>query len=134
MLHGVGVRLPPGAPTVMFKIQDLYQIKNKKITHIPKKKHTVNWIGGSCVYKLLINNKLIHVGRSDTCKKHGGAEKTRKAVVQLLGWEDHNPGISTTKIWKQLKESLNPDLDDISIEIIFTDSIDRVYNKESKNV
>lgn len=115
----------------MFSVSDLYIVENKKIKNIAKKDHAVNWIGGSCVYKILIEDQVVHVGRSDTCKKHGGAEKTRKAIVQLLGWEKHNPGITTTKIWKTIKDKHNPTIKNINVEIIFTDNIEKVYNKES---
>ena len=114
----------------MFNVEDLYQIQGKKIKHISKKDHKLNWIGGKCVYKILVEEKVIHVGRSDTCRKHGGAEKTRKAIIQLLGWEKHNPGITTTKNWKNLKNQYRPTLENIGIEIIFTDDIEKVYNKE----
>jgi hypothetical protein len=114
----------------MFSVEDLYIVENKKIKNIAKKDHDVNWIGGSCVYKILIGDQVVHVGRSDTCKKHGGAEKTRKAIVQLLGWEKHNPGITTTKIWKNIKDKYTPDIKNINVEIIFTDNIEKVYNKE----
>ena len=127
----MGVQLPLSAPNIMFEIKDLYQIKGKKIRHISKKDHKIDWVGGSCVYKILVDDELVHVGRSDTCQKHGGAEKTRKAIVQLLGWEKHNPGISTTKHWKYLRErygSIYPE--DIKVEILFTNNIEKLYNKE----
>ena len=115
----------------MFKVSDLYNIENKKIKHISKKKQHTEWVGGSCVYKIIVDDEIVHVGRSDTCKKHGGAEKTRKAIIQLLGWEKHNPGISTTKHWKYLRERyLFPRLDDIQVEILFTNNIEKLYNKE----
>ena len=87
-------------------VDDLYVVCNKKIANIPKKKATIDWVGIDCVYKIKINNKVVHVGRSDTCKKHGGAEKTRKALVQLMGWETKNPGITTTKLWESIKKTL----------------------------
>jgi|TARA_B110000444_G_scaffold60236_1_gene56128 hypothetical protein len=115
----------------MFSIIELYNIDDKKIKHISKKEHKTNWIGGSCVYKILIDDEVVHTGRSDTCKKHGGAEKTRKAIVQLLGWEKYNPGIKTTKDWKQLREQhMFPTLNDIKVEILFTNNIEKLYNKE----
>ena len=114
----------------MFSVEDLYIVENKKIKNIAKKDHAVDWIGGSCVYKILIGDQVVHVGRSDTCKKHGGAEKTRKAIVQLLGWEKHNPGITTTKIWKAIKNKFKPDIQNIKVEVIFTKNIEKVYSKE----
>tara|TARA_X000000950_G_scaffold272895_1_gene356065 strand:- start:7293 stop:7646 length:354 start_codon:yes stop_codon:yes gene_type:complete len=115
----------------MFEINDLYHIKGKSIKHISKKEQKIEWVGGSCVYKILIDDELVHVGRSDTCKKHGGAEKTRKAIVQLLGWEKNNPGIKTTKNWKYLREKYGDIYpNDIKVEILFTNNIEKLYNKE----
>ena len=31
----------------MFEVKDLYQIKGKKVKHISKKDHKIDWIGGS---------------------------------------------------------------------------------------
>ena len=90
------------------KVEDLYIVCNKKIANVPKKKAIVDWVGIDCVYKIKVNNKVVHVGRSDTCKKHGGAEKTRKALVQLMGWETKNPGITTTKLWESIKKTHKP--------------------------
>ena len=42
------------------------------------------------------------VGRSDTCKKHGGAEKVRKAIVNLLNVFEHNKSVTKTKYWEKL--------------------------------
>ena len=111
-------------------VDSLYIINKKKIKHIPKKVASVDWVGIDCVYKIKINNKVIHVGRSDTCKKHGGAEKTRKALVQLMGWETTNPGIITTKLWESIKKTYKPKIGNIRIGIIATNDIERVYNKE----
>ncbi len=116
---------------MIYKVEDLYNIKGKKIRHISKKDHKIDWIGGKCVYKILIDDELAHVGRSDTCRKHGGAEKTRKAVVQLLGWEKSNPGVTTTKSWKYLREKYGDIYpDDIKVEILFTNNIEKLYNEE----
>jgi hypothetical protein len=69
-----------------YSIQDLYTIEKYKIQH--SKNPATKWIRLPCVYKIKINSKVVHVGRSDTCRKHGGAEKVRKALVNLLGiWE-----------------------------------------------
>ncbi len=65
-----------------YPIQDLYTIeKNYKIKH--KKDPVTKWIKLSCVYKIKVDSKVVHVGRSDTCKKHGGAEKVRKTSKML---------------------------------------------------
>jgi len=68
----------------MFSVEDLYIVENKKIKNIAKKDHAVDWIGGSCVYKILIGDQVVHVGRSDTCKKHGGAEKNKKSHCTIV--------------------------------------------------
>ena len=65
-----------------YSIQDLYTIEKYKIKH--SKNPATKWIRLPCVYKIKINSKVVHVGRSDTCQKHGGAEKVRKALVNLL--------------------------------------------------
>ena len=80
-----------------YSITDLYTIEKYKIKH--KKNPTTKWIKLPCVYKIKIANKIVHVGRSDTCKKHGGAEKVRKALVNLLGVCSHNPSVPKTKFW-----------------------------------
>ena len=77
-----------------FSIQDLYTIDKFKIKH--RKDPVTKWIKLPCVYKIKIGNHVVHVGRSDTCKKHGGAEKVRKALlkktfplprwVKLISW------------------------------------------------
>ena len=113
------------------KVEDLYIVCNKKIANVPKKKAIVDWVGIDCVYKIKVNNKVVKVGRSDTCKKHGGAEKTRKALVQLMGWETKNPGITTTKLWESIKKTHKPKIGDIKIGIIATNDIEKVYNKEA---
>ena len=66
-----------------YSIQDLYTIEKYKIKH--SKTPKTQWIKVSCVYKIkMVMTNRGHVGRSDTCKKHGGAEKVRKALVNLL--------------------------------------------------
>ena len=50
-----------------YDISDLYTIKNYKITH--RKDPVTKWIRLPCVYKIKINNAIVEVGRSDTCKK-----------------------------------------------------------------
>ena len=83
-----------------YSIEDLYTIKDYKIRH--RKDPVIKWIKLPCVYKITIANKVVHVGRSDTCKKHGGAEKVRKAIVNLLDVNQHNPSVPKPNIGKQL--------------------------------
>ena len=71
-----------------YNIEDLYTIEKYKIKH--SKTPKTKWVRLNCVYKIKINDKIVHVGRSDTCKKHGGAEKVRKALVNLLGLWEYN--------------------------------------------
>jgi len=113
-----------------YKIADLYTIKDNKITH--NKTPKIKWVKLSCVYKIKIKNKIVHVGRSDTCKKHGGAEKVRKAVVQLLDLTEHNPSVSKTKLWEQIRLKYEPNSSNIKIGVIKTNAIETVYSKESK--
>ena len=61
-----------------------------------------------CVYKIKIGEKIVHVGRSDTCKKHGGAEKVRKALVNLLNLYQYNPSVPKTKVWDQIRLQHKP--------------------------
>ena len=113
-----------------YPIQDLYTIeKNYKIKH--KKDPVTKWIKLPCVYKIKINSKVVHVGRSDTCKKHGGAEKVRKAIVQLLGLEPHNPSVSPTKLWREIRLRYKPNSSNISIGVIETNAIARTYLQEA---
>ena len=72
-----------------YKITDFYRFEGKRLRH--SKNPTTKWIRLNCVYKLRVGSKIVHVGRSDTCKKHGPAEKVRKAIVQLLALETHKP-------------------------------------------
>jgi hypothetical protein len=114
-----------------YSISDLYTINEYKIKH--KKDPVIKWIKLPCVYKIKINNKIVHVGRSDTCKKHGGAEKVRKALVQLLNVTDHNPGIKNTKLWEQIRLQHSPNSSNIRIGVIKTNAIGKIYTKEHKN-
>lgn len=84
------------------------------------------------MYKIKIKSKIVHVGRSDTCKKHGGAEKVRKAVVQLLDLTEHNPSVSKTKLWEQIRLKYEPNSSNIKIGVIKTNAIETVYSKESQ--
>ena len=78
-----------------------------------------------------INNKIVHVGRSDTCKKHGGAEKVRKALVNLLGLWEYNPSVTKTKIWEKIRLQHRPNSSNIRIGIIKTNAIKKIYLQEA---
>ena len=69
--------------------------------------------------------------RSDTCKKHGPAEKVRKAIVQLLALESHNPSVKPTKLWKEIRLRYRPNSSNISIGVIETNAIARTYLQEA---
>ena len=112
-----------------FKIDDLYTIDKYKIKHNPKPK--TKWIKLSCVYKIKIGYKVVHVGRSDTCKKHGGAEKVRKALVNLLNVLDHNPSVPKTKYWEKIRLQYSPNSSNIKIGIIKTNAIGKTYLQEA---
>jgi|TARA_B100001094_G_scaffold300233_1_gene325526 hypothetical protein len=114
--------------TNWYKIEDLYTIQKYKISH--NKKPKTKWIRLSCVYKIKIGTKVVDVGRSDTCKKHGGAEKVRKAIVQLLGVTEHNPSVIKTKYWEQIRLRHRPNSSNISIGIIETNAIKKIYLQE----
>ena len=90
------------------------------------------WIRLSCVYKIKIDSKIVHVGRSDTCRKHGPAEKVRKAIVQLLGLENYNPSVTTTKMWREIRLQHRPNSSNIHIGVIETKNVQRIYAQESQ--
>lgn len=90
------------------------------------------WIRLSCVYKIKIDSKIVHVGRSDTCRKHGPAEKVRKAIVQLLGLESYNPSVATTKMWREIRLQHRPNSSNIHIGVIETKNVQRIYTQESQ--
>ena len=115
--------------TKWYSISDLYTIQDYKITH--KKDPVTKWIRLSCVYKIKIANKIVHVGRSDTCKKHGGAEKVRKALVNLLNIHEYNPSVPKTKTWDQIRLQHKPNSSNIKIGIIETNAIGKTYLQES---
>ena len=94
-----------------FSIQDLYNITSYKIKH--KKNPKTKWIKLPCVYKIKIKDTVVHVGRSDTCKKHGGAEKVRKAIVNLLNVNSINPSVPTTKYWTTIRLKYKPNSSNI---------------------
>tara|TARA_B000000609_G_C24181136_1_gene358502 strand:+ start:2108 stop:2461 length:354 start_codon:yes stop_codon:yes gene_type:complete len=112
-----------------YKITDFYRFEGKRLRH--SKNPTTKWIGLNCVYKLRVGSKIVHVGRSDTCKKHGPAEKVRKAIVQLLALETHNPSVTPTKTWREIRLRHRPNSSNISIGVIETNAIARTYLQEA---
>ena len=112
-----------------YSIQDLYTVDKYKIKH--NKNPATKWIRLPCVYKIKINSKVVHVGRSDTCRKHGGAEKVRKALVNLLGIWDYNPSVPKTKTWEKIRLQHRPNSSNIKIGIIETNDIGKTYLQES---
>ena len=112
-----------------YSIQDLYTVEKYKIKH--SKTPKTQWIKLSCVYKIKIGNKIVHVGRSNTCRKHGGAEKVRKALVNLLNIHDHNPSVTRTKFWEQIRLQHRPNSSNIRIGIIETNDIEKTYLQEA---
>ena len=111
-----------------YNIEDLYEIEGFKIRH--SKNPKTPWIRLPCVYKIKIGNKIVHVGRSDTCRKHGGAEKVRKAVVNLLGINDYNKSVTMTKYWQKIQLQHRPNSSNIKIGIIKTNAIEKTYLQE----
>ena len=111
-----------------YSIQDLYTIDKYKIKH--NKNPATKWIRLSCVYKIKINSKVVHVGRSDTCRKHGGAEKVRKALVNLLGIWDYNPSVPRTKTWEKIRLQHRPNSSNIKIGILETNDVGKTYLQE----
>ena len=112
-----------------YTIQDLYSINDYKITH--KKDPATKWIRLPCVYKIKINNSVVEVGRSDTCKKHGGAEKVRKALVNLLDVTQYNKSVLKTKRWEEIRLRHKPNSSNIKIGIIKTNAIKKTYLQEA---
>ena len=112
-----------------YNIQDLYTVEDYKIKHNRKPK--TKWIKLPCVYKIKINSRVVHVGRSYTCKKHGGAEKVRKALVNLLDVLEHNPSVPRTKFWEEIRLRHRPNSSNIRIGIIETNDIQRTYIQEA---
>ena len=111
-----------------YSIQDLYTIDKYKIKH--NKNPATKWIRLPCVYKIKINSKVVHVGRSDTCRKHGGAEKVRKALVNLLNIHEYNPSVPKTKVWNQIRLQHKPNSSNIKIGIIKTNAIGKTHLQE----
>ena len=112
-----------------YSIDDLYTIQKYKIKH--NKNPKTKWIRLPCVYKIKIDNKIVHVGRSDTCKKHGGAEKVRKALVNLLNLNEYNLSVPKTKVWDQIRLQHKPNSSNIKIGIIKTNAIKKTYLQEA---
>jgi hypothetical protein len=112
-----------------YSITDLYTIKDYKITH--RKDPVIKWIKLPCVYKIKIAEHIVNVGRSDTCKKHGGAEKVRKALVNLLDVIKYNPSVTETKYWKKIRLQHRPNSSNIRIGIIKTNAIAKTYLQEA---
>ena len=103
-----------------FNIEDLYTVKDYKITH--RKDPVTKWIRLPCVYKIKVNDTIVDVGRSDTCKKHGGAENGRKALVNLLNVLEYNPSVKKTKHWEKIRLQHKPNSSNIRIGIIKTNA------------
>ena len=116
--------------TKWYSISDLYTIENYKIRH--SKNPVTKWVRLPCVYKIKINDSVVEVGRSDTCKKHGGAEKVLKALVNLLNVNEHNPSVTKTKRWEQIRLRHRPNSSNIRIGIIKTNAIKKTYIQETK--
>ena len=112
-----------------YSIDDLYTVIKYKIKH--NKNPKIKWIRLKCVYKIKIGNKIVHVGRSDTCRKHGGAEKVRKALVNLLNIHEYNPSVPKTKMWNQIRLQHKPNSSNIKIGIIETNAIGKTYLQEA---
>jgi hypothetical protein len=113
-----------------YTISDFYIWDDKKYRH--RKDPVTKWIKLPCVYKIKINNKIVHIGRSDTCKKHGGAEKVRKALVNLLNVLEYNPSVTKTKYWEKIRLQHKPNSSNIKIGIIKTNAIEKTYIQESQ--
>jgi len=111
-----------------YSIQDLYTVEKYKIKH--SKTPKTQWIKVPCVYKIKIGNKIVHVGRSDTCRKHGGAEKVRKALVNLLNIHDYNLSVPKTKTWDKIRLQHKPNSSNIKVGILETDDIENTYLQE----
>ncbi len=113
-----------------YSIEDLYTIEKYKIRH--NKNPATKWVRLPCVYKIKINNTVVHIGRSDTCKKHGGAEKVRKALVNLLNILEYNPSVTKTKYFEKIRLQHRPNSSNIKIGIIKTNAIKKTYIQETQ--
>ena len=112
-----------------YNINDLYTVEKYKIKH--SKTPKTKWIRLNCVYKIKVGPDIVHVGRSDTCKKHGGAEKVRKALVNLLNLHEYNPSVPKTKVWDKIRLQHRPNSSNIKIGIIKTNAIKKTYLQEA---
>ena len=112
-----------------YSIHDLYTIEKYKIRH--SKNPAIKWVRLPCVYKIKINDTVVEIGRSDTCKKHGGAEKVRKALVNLLNVHEHNPSVTKIKRWEQIRLRHSPNSSNIKVGIIKTNAITKTYLQET---
>ena len=112
-----------------YGIHELYTVEKYKIKH--KKDPVTTWVRLPCVYKIKINNTIVEVGRSDTCKKHGGAEKVRKALVNLLDVLQYNKSVTKVKRYEQIRLRHKPNSSNIKIGIIKTNAIQKTYLQES---
>ena len=112
-----------------YSINDLYTVDKYKIRH--NKNPITKWMRLPCVYKIKINDKVIHIGRSDTCKKHGGAEKVRKGIVNLLNLLSYNPSVPKAKYWDEIRLQHRPNSSNIKIGIIKTNTIAKTYKEET---
>ena len=112
-----------------YSIHDLYTIEKYKIRH--SKNLATKWVRLPCVYKIKVNDTVVEVGRSDTCKKHGGAEKVRKAIVNLLNINAYNPSVTKTKRWEKIRLRHRPNSSNIKIGIIETNAIRKTYLQEA---
>jgi len=111
------------------QITDFYIFEKTKCKH--HKNPPYKWIKLPCVYKIKINETVVHVGRSDTCKKHGGAEKVRKAVVNLLNLTNYNLSVPKTKYWEEIRLRYKPNSTNIKIGVIKTNAIKKTYIQET---
>ena len=116
--------------TKWYNIEDLYTIEKYKIRH--RKNPVTKWVRLPCVYKIKMNDSVVDIGRSDTCKKHGGAEKVRKALVNLLNVLLYNPSVTKTKYWERIRLQHKPNSSNIKIGIIKTNAIKKTYLQETK--
>ena len=107
--------------TNWYNITDLYTIDDYKVKHNRNPK--IKFIKLPCVYKISINDKVVHVGRS---------EKVRKAIVNLLNVLDHNPSVTKTKYWEEIRLQHRPNSSNIKIGIIKTNAIKKNYIQEAK--
>ena len=90
----------------------------------------INWYSIHDLYTIE-KYKIRHNKNPDTCKKHGGAEKVRKALVNLLNVLEHNPSVTKTKYWEKIRLQHKPNSSNIKIGIIKTNAIKKTYIQET---